>query len=136
MSCPNSDPSFDQILSKYVDIKAPDYPEKRKLIFYGICIWVRLILYTIVFHYREHESIPFIIGGLALFAVVHLYPFISSKEKQQQWWSRTWQFFISCLIVIVCIARIFFKTNPVFIPALLYISLFGGIIQSLFVTFC
>ena len=45
--CPNSDPNFDKIMSRWFDITSKDYPSNRKKVYYLICIWVRYILRTL-----------------------------------------------------------------------------------------
>jgi len=139
--CPNSDPNFDKILSRWFDTSSKEYPEVRKKIYYLICITLRLFLYSLIFIYKDNPIIPYIIAILSCFAIYNLYPsftFSTESKPQQQWWSKRFQFIISVLLFITSILLILkVKSIPsVTIPILLYISLFGGIFQSMFITFC
>lgn len=134
MSCPNSDPSFDKMLSSFVNIHSSNYPIVRKRIYYFICVVVRVILYSLVAYYKDAKYTPYIVGIFSILSVLQL----SKKTQNKQWWSKKFQLIMSILITLVCILLIF-KVEGIktaFLPLLLFISLFGGIAQSLFVTFC
>ena len=130
MPCPNSDPGFNKLLSYFVEVT----PDNRRMIFYMVCIWVRFALYSAVYITRESVWIPYIVGGFSLIAAINL----ATRLEGRQWWSKKFQLVIAILLIIVSIGRIW---NPeavgsLIIPGLLYISLIGGIIQSLFIKFC
>ena len=130
MECPNSDPNFDKVLSKWVEVT----PSTRKNIYYGICIWVRLILYSLVFYYRDSKYIPYIVGLFSLLAIANLKDSVSNPGRQ--WWSKRFDLVIAVLLLVACIMAIFDKVNIVVIPVLLYASLLGGFLQSFFIKFC
>lgn len=133
MSCPNSDPQFDKILSRYFDVNSPDYPLVRKRLFYMVCIFVRFALYSLVFLLRDKSWMPYVVGSLTLLTMIHLY----SNLEGRQWWSKKFQFVMAFIITIVCgIIILGVKQLTLLVPILLYLSLFGGIIQSSFVRFC
>ncbi len=143
MSCPNSDANFDKMLSNFIDT-TKDYPKKRKLIFYFICIVVRLLLYSFIYYNINNTYIVILATILSLFSIINLY---KNLNMNQQWWSKKFQFIISSLVFIVGIASLIFiyyeKNVKIlnipfvkFIPILLFISLFGGIFQSLLIDFC
>lgn len=133
MSCPNSDPQFDKILSRYFDVNSPDYPLIRKRLFYMVCIFVRFALYSLVFILRDKSWMPYVVGSLTLFTMIHLY----SNLEGRQWWSKKFQFIMAFIITIVCgIIILGVKQLTLLVPILLYLSLFGGLIQSSFVRFC
>ena len=134
MTCPNSDPQFDKILSNYVDINSPDYPQKRRQIYYFICIWVRLALYTFIYINREKEWVPYVVGVLALLSVSKLG---SDDLPGRQWWSKRFQLLMAVLLAAASVGRVAgVVTDSRVIPGLLYLSLLGGIFQSLTVKFC
>ena len=134
MKCPNSDWRFDKFLSNFTDIKSKKYPEFRKNVYYGICIWVRLFLIGLVFYNRKKWWIPYLIGLICLLTVIRLGGQWNSKR---QWWSKKWHFYVCLIILLFCISKIFYiKVNDFIIPSLLLLGLFGGIIQSFFITFC
>ena len=132
--CPNSDPDFDKVMSKFFDITAKDYPSKRKMVYYGICIWVRLALYTFIYYKRDYKYTPYIVGVLALGTIMNLQGSISNPGKQ--WWSKRFDLLISVLLLLSCVGVIMGKIPSIVMPLLLYLSLFGGILQSFFITFC
>ena len=82
--CPNSDPNFDKVMSKFFDITAKDYPSKRKIVYYGICIWVRLALYTFIYYKRDYKYTPYIVGILALGTIMNLQGCFSVPELKSQ----------------------------------------------------
>jgi hypothetical protein len=140
----NSDPNFDKILSNFTNTSSKNYPQVRKRLYYFVCIVVRLILYSLVLFYKDKLWMPYLILLVSLFSIYNLYNSIYSNtgKKQTQWWSKKFQLVISILLLLVSICIILqnrlnfkFKINTVVIPLLLYISLFGGILQSLFITF-
>ena len=132
--CPNSDPEFDKVMSKWFDIISKDYPSNRKNVYYGICIWVRLILFSLVFYYREYKYMPYILALFSVSSIMHYKEVIKTPGKQ--WWSKRFDLSIAILLLISCVLVIGGKINPVFMPIILYTSLLGGIIQSFFIKFC
>ena len=132
--CPNSDPRFDKVMSNFFDTTSKDYPSKRKMVYYGICIWVRLALYTLVYYYKDYKYMPHLVGVLALGSILNLQS--SIKNPGNQWWSKRFDLLISVLLLLSCVGVIIGKIPSVVMPVLLYLSLFGGIIQSFTITFC
>lgn len=134
MSCPNSDPNFDNILKNFTDINAPTYPDYRRNIYYGLCIWIRLFLYTMIYVYRREKWMPYLVGIFSIFSILNLKS--SLETPGSQWWSKRFDLFISVILLFTCAGVIQEKIDPVYMSVLLYLSLFGGITQSLFVKFC
>jgi hypothetical protein len=129
--CPNSDPDFDKVL---VNMVGNSLPDTRKKIFYLICIPVRFILYSLVYYYSDLTFMPFLVGIISLITAIRLA--ISLKDTGNQWWSKKWQFFISMILVIVCIFVYFKKIDSRSMSIVLFTSLLGGIIESLLINFC
>jgi hypothetical protein len=134
MSCPNSDPNFDKILSRFTDTSSPTYPEYRMRLYYGVCILVRLALYSLVYVYREERWMQITVLALSLFAVGNLHQAVWTPGRQ--WWSKRFQLLMSTLVVVACALVLSNKLDPIYVPVLLFTSLFGGITQSMFVKFC
>jgi hypothetical protein len=132
--CPNSDPDFDKIMSKWFDITSNDYPSNRKKVYYGVCIWVRLILFSLVFYYREYKYMRYILGVFSIFSIIHYKDNI--KTAGRQWWSKRFDLTIAILLLISSVLVIRGKIDPVFMPVILYTSLLGGVIQSFLIKFC
>ena len=133
-SCPNSDPSFDKILSRFTDITSPNYPAYRKRLFYTVCIVVRLVLFGSVFLIKDFWWMPILVGVFAMVALVGLYPSITNPG--QQWWSKRFQLSIAIMLLIACVLVWFKKIDSIYVPVILMGSLFGGVLQSFLVTFC
>lgn len=130
-TCPNSDAGFNKILLSLI---GNSEPATRKKIFYFICIPVRFILYSLVFYYRDLSLLPIVIGAIAFTTSIRLSE--SIIEKGNQWWSKRWQLFISIILVFVCLGVYFNKIDSRSMSFILFISLLGGIIESLFINFC
>jgi hypothetical protein len=77
---------------------------------------------------------PYIVGILALGTIMNLQDSISNPGKQ--WWSKRFDLLISVLLLLSCVGVIMGKIPSIVMPVLLYLSLFGGILQSFFITFC
>jgi predicted membrane channel-forming protein YqfA (hemolysin III family) len=137
MDCPNSDKNFDKILSNFVDTSNNNYSQTRKYIFYNICIPIRLILYSLVYVYRNVPIVQYLIGVFALFTMINLYTSINDKNNQSQWWSKKFQLVIASLLFTCVVIKISgYDINTLFLPILLFISLLGGVFQSLMIEFC
>jgi hypothetical protein len=132
--CPNSDKDFDKIMSRWFDVTSKDYPSNRKKVYYGLCIWVRLILFTSIFYYRKHKYTPYILAVFSLLSIYHYKGNIKNPGKQ--WWSKRFDLAIAVLLLISTVLVITEKIDPVVMPLILYTSLFGGIITSFFIKFC
>jgi hypothetical protein len=138
MSCPNSDPNFDKVLGIVFDINSPKYVNVRMALFYFVCIWVRYALYSFIYFNRNHYLVPIVVGIASSFSVFNL---VSSLLKQPEvyyrtWWSKTFQLTNAIILIPICIMVYNKMINSIYIPLILFISLFGGIIQSLFTKFC
>ena len=70
--CPNSDPNFDKVMSNFFDITSSDYPSNRKMVFYSVCIWVRLALYYYIYKNKDENYIPYLVGALAIGSIMNL----------------------------------------------------------------
>lgn len=130
-TCPNDDPKFTQLLTTLMGTK-PDALTRQQL-FYFVCIIVRGFLYWNVYKYRDHEWTPYIVALLAIFSIYNLK---DNLESGTQWWSRKFQFAIACLLLLATVLTVYKQIPTTIMPYLLFASLAGGILQSLFVKFC
>ena len=131
MSCPNGDPSFNTILRNLVGSATP---ETRRAVYYGICIWVRAILYGLVWLYRSSTWIPWVLlvfGGLSILQL-----WKSVWNAGTQWWSKRFQLAIAIALVIASIGRIQYSVDTRILPAILWTSLLGGLVQSVWTRWC
>jgi hypothetical protein len=138
MGCPNSDPNFDKMLGVFFNINSPNYVNVRMALFYFVCIWVRYALYSFIYYNRNHFLVPIIVGIAASFSIFNL---TSTLIKQpdtyyRPWWSKNFQLINAIILLVICILVYNKSINSIYIPLILFISLFGGIIQSLFTKFC
>jgi len=138
MVCPNSDANFDKQLAYFFDIKSPQYPNIRMTLFYFVCIWVRYALYTIIYFNREHFLVPIIVAIAAAFSILNMTTTLIKEPTiyYRTWWSKTFQLVNAILLLPICYMVYNKRLNSVYIPFILFISLAGGIIQSVFTKFC
>jgi|688.fasta_scaffold459604_2 hypothetical protein len=138
MTCPNSDPNFDKMLGNFFDISSPKYINIRTMLFYFVCIWVRYAIYSFIYFNRNHYLVPIIVGLGALFSIFNLTITLINEPKTyfRPWWSKTFQLINAIILVPICILVYNKMINSIYIPLILFVSLFGGILQSLFTKFC
>jgi len=123
---PNGDPQFNKTLDVMLGSSSP---ELRRNLFYGVCIPVRFMLYTAVFIFRDLPYFSVFIGLVAILTTIRLSG--SMVDPGTQWWSKRWQFIISIVLFLVCVGVYFKKIDSRSMAVVLFISLFGGIIESL-----
>jgi uncharacterized membrane protein YhhN len=113
-------------------MSARDIVERRRLVYYGICIFVRAALIFTVYHWRNAIFVQALVLAGALFGVMNL----GSRSGGTQWWSKKFQLAMSIIIAILVILVYFGRVKPWVIPAAMLVSLLGGILQSFVVGFC
>jgi hypothetical protein len=91
-----------------------EYPLRtRKYLFYGICIWVRILLAIGVWYLAERASHKFsryihiLVACVSLFAVVNLSK--SLKNPNQPWWSRSMHLKFSQLLLLVSTLNVIYQ---------------------------
>ena len=92
-----------------------------------------LILYTSLIFIIKNDYVIYVLLFLSLFSSYNLYTNIK-LNNQNQWWSKKFQLLISLFVLLFSILSIYNKNEynyRKFIIITLYISLFGGIIQSI-----
>lgn len=124
MTCPNDDPQF----SKMLHLKSP---EQRSNLFL-LCVFTRSLLYSGVYVYRDKPWMPFVVGVLAIASIFQL----TRPTPNQQWWSKKFQLIMAILILLSAVFVKFFGTDSKSMPALLFISLIGGVIQRIHIKMC
>lgn len=136
MVCPNDDPYFTRTMYKigllHRGMSARDIVERRRLIYYTICIVVRTALIVTVYHWRNAVFVQALVLACALMGVMNL----GSRSSGTQWWSKKFQLMMSVIIVVVVILVYFGKVKSWVIPAAMLVSLLGGVLQSFVVGFC
>jgi hypothetical protein len=133
MRCPNGDPGFNNTLDA---LGIRPTPTNRHHVFWFVCIWVRMTLYSLAFSYRSWKWMPYLIGGASVLSILQLAPSLSAAGHQ--WWSKRFQLFIAVLLAGVSAAQVAGYISPFsIVPAcILFGSLAGGILQASKTTFC
>ena len=134
--CPNDDPYFTRMMYRMGLLKrgmsACDLVERRRLVFYSICIVVRAALIVTVYHWRNVRFVQILVLVGALMGVMNL----STRIGGTQWWSKRFQLMMSIIIAVVVVLVYFGRLKSWVIPAAMLVSLMGGVIQSFVVGFC
>lgn len=133
MSCPDYNPntSFHQLLFR-LSPKTTNRPQQRKQFYYLVCFFFRFSLYNLVFLFRKEKWIHWVVAFFACLSFFQL----SIPTKNTQWWSKTFQWYISMALIISSLGFILNILPNWATPLVLYISLFGGLLQSLQAKFC
>jgi len=134
--CPNDDPYFTRTMYRIGLLKrgmtAEEIVQRRKHIYYSICIIVRTLLIAIVYYLRNSLVIRcFVLLG-AVVGIINL----GKRMGGNQWWSKKFQFIMSVVIAGLVILTFLKKVKPWTIPAAMLFSLVCGILQSFVVGFC
>ena len=136
MVCPNDDPYFTRTMYKmgllHRGMSASQIVERRRLVYYGICIFFRAALIVTVYHWRNARFVQALVLAGALFGVMNL----GSRSGGTQWWSKKFQLMMSIILVALVVLVYFGRVKSWVIPAAMLASLLGGILQSLLVGFC
>ena len=134
--CPNDDPYFTRTMYRIGLLKkgmaAEEIVQRRKNIYYSICILVRASLIAIVYFLRNSLVVQFLVLLGATGGIVNL----GNRMTGNQWWSKKFQFVMSVVIAGLVILTFLKKVKAWTIPAAMLFSLVGGILQSFVVGFC
>ena len=134
--CPNDDPYFTRTMYRIgllrKGMKPEEIVQRRKQVYYSICIIVRALLIAIVYYLRTSLVIQLLVLLGAVIGIINL----GKRMDGNQWWSKKFQFVMSLVIAGLVILTFFKKVKAWTIPAAMLFSLVGGIIQSFVVGFC
>jgi len=133
LTCPNDDINFSKTLSKILN--SDPTPEDRKKIYYLVCIVFRLSLLLFLYYNCTKPIVQYFSLIFTLVSIIKLSSEIK-KGPNTQWWSKKFDLVMSSIMFLVSILVIFNKTNPIYLPIIFGISLLGGFLQSLSITFC
>jgi hypothetical protein len=138
-SCPNKNKVFDTFLFKsgLIDenLNDADKAYQRRRVYYTICVLYRLALAGIVLQLKDKTWLPYLVGLSSLYSIIIL---IFFRKEDKQWWSNKFQIGISILLFISSLLIILkVKIIPTYILSLLlFISVLGGVFQSLLIPSC
>ena len=134
--CPNDDPYFTRTMYRIgllrKGMNAEEIVQRRKQVYYSICIIVRALLIAIVYYLRNSLVMQFLVLMGAVVGIVNL----GKRMDGNQWWSKKFQFVMSIVITGLVVLTFLKKAKSWTIPAAMLFSLVGGIIQSFVVGFC
>jgi hypothetical protein len=111
---------------------AKEIVQRRKQVYYSICILVRTLLIVIVYYLRSSLVIQLLVLLGAFVGIINL----GKRMDGNQWWSKKFQFVMSVIIAGLVILTFLKKVKAWTIPAAMLLSLMGGILQSFMVGFC
>lgn len=101
--------------------------KNRKLLFYGICIWVRLGLVYLTYLLYNKTWFPYLVAGISSLSLF----FIKFEKEECVWWSRRIHKIMLILVLIASIHQIIVKDKNYIISILIFIDLIIGLISSL-----
>lgn len=134
--CPNDDPYFTRTMYRIGLLRkgmtAKEIVQRRKQVYYSICILVRTLLIVIVYYLRSSLVIQLLVLLGAFVGIINL----GKRMDGNQWWSKKFQFVMSVIIAGLVILTFLKKVRAWTIPAAMLFSLMGGILQSFVVGFC
>ena len=135
-SCPNNNKIFDNFLfeSGLINKKLSDSDKayQRRRVYYTICVLIRLAIAGLLLQLKDNKYLPYILAVISFAVIIKM----SYREQDNQWWSNSFQMIIAVALFISSIL-IIKKKIPTYIPSLiLFISVFGGIFQSLLIPSC
>jgi hypothetical protein len=113
-------------------MSAKEILQMRAQVYYCICIIIRAALIVAVYHWRNSLITRVLVFVGAMIGVINL----GSRMTGTQWWSKKFQFIMSCLIVVLVILTHFNMVDSLSIAAAMLVSLLGGVAQSFAVGFC
>ncbi len=103
-------------------------PTTRALLFYCICIWVRLSIILFVYKYSNNRKLICILILASLLSVYLNF----SKLNKKVWWNRYIHGVNSLLLFIISILALFNFVNSKFISLILLWDLLFGILYSFY----
>ena len=134
--CPNDDPYFTRTMYRIGLLRkgmtAKEIVQRRKQVYYSICIIFRALLIAIVYYLRCSLVIQLLVLLGAVVGIINL----GKRMDGNQWWSKKFQFVMSLVIASLVVLTFFKKVKAWTIPAAMLFSLVGGILQSFVVGFC
>ncbi len=133
-TCPDSNPntSFNDLIVRLTP-KTTNRPLQRKHLYYMVCFFFRLSLYNLVFLFRREKWVHMVVGIGALLSFLQLYV---SDTNNRQWWSKKFQMIMAFLLLFTTTGFILNLIPNYWTPLLLYLSLFGGLLQSFKAKWC
>ena len=128
-NCPNIDKDT---LSGFKNIGVKMNIENRKILFYTLCVVLRLFIAGLVYQLKDKNWLPYII---ILFSSLIIYR-LHDKIDGNFWWSRKFHLFICFSLIIVSVLKINGYISGEYLSYLLYIDVGFGFLHSLTIKRC
>tara|TARA_B110000495_G_C22858210_1_gene500424 strand:+ start:62 stop:454 length:393 start_codon:yes stop_codon:yes gene_type:complete len=128
-NCPNIDINTLNIIKK---IGLDSSVKNRAILFYSICVIVRLLIAGLAYQFRNKTWLPYLVMVISTIVIYRLY----NNLYGRWWWSRPFHLLMMILLFIASILTIYKYIDGKYISYLLYLDLFGGFIHSLFIKRC
>lgn len=104
--------------------------QNRKLLFYGICIWVRALIIFGVWKLWPIQNFRIAMILILLFTISRLYQTLN----QDVWWSKRFHLFTTIILLVLFIASFYYDSNNNLLRKLtvivMSIDLLSGIVNS------
>lgn len=135
--CPNNNKAFDKSLSFLFDknLSPEDMAYQRRRVYYTVCVLIRLAIAGLLLQLKDKVWVPYIVAVVSLYSIYSL-GFV--RKQDNQWWSNRFQLMMAILLFVDSVLIIFkVRKVPTWTMALLFfISIFGGVFQSLLIKSC
>jgi hypothetical protein len=128
-NCPNIDKDT---LSGLKNIGVKMNIENRKILFYTLCIVLRLFVAGLVYQLKDKHWLPYIITSFSLLIIYRLH----DKIDGNFWWSRKFHMFICFSLIFVSVLKINGYIGGEYLSYLLYIDVGFGFLHSLTIKRC
>ena len=137
-TCPNNNKIFDNFLFKSglinENLSDDDKAYQRRRVYYTICIFIRLAIAGLLLQLKDNEYLPYVIAFIYFFSIIYIRCY---RKEENQWWSNKFQLGISIALFISSLLIIFKTGLPTYFFSLIFfISIFGGVFQSLLIPSC
>lgn len=130
----NINQEYENVLFKnnILDKNSPQLGKDRQKLFYTVCIPLRLLILFLLLSVSKikNESIQ-TFTRISLFIIYFLSALhLLLKKSKCQWWSNEYEIFLCILALLICI--LVKEKTVFFICVIMFFSILGGIIQSVF----
>ena len=121
-----------ELLSGLKNIGVKMNIENRKILFYTLCVVLRLFVAGLVYQLKDKHLLPYIIILFSLLIIYRLH----DKINGNFWWSRKFHMFICFLLIVVSVLKINGYVDGKYLSYLLYIDVGFGFLHSLTIKRC
>ena len=137
-TCPNNNKIFDNFLfeSGLINEKLSDVDKayQRRRVYYTICVLIRLAIAGLLLQLKDKNYIPYIVAVIYFFSIINMSFY---RKEDNQWWSNKFQLVMSISMFISSLLIIFKTGLPTyFLSLIFFLSVFGGVFQSLLIPSC